>query len=80
VHGIQARGKRRFRVATTDAIPIYLLHGHLMPTKIILAVNGLIIEWTAFGIAGNGESAAAIYASELISDQLQLRLSNFLDR
>jgi hypothetical protein len=43
-------------------------------------VNGLSIGWTAFGIAGNGKSTAAIYPSALISNLLlQLRLSDFLN-
>ena len=48
-------------------------------SKITLTGNGRTIEGTAFGIAGNGESTAATHAGALISDLLQLRLSDFLN-
>ena len=42
--------------------------------------NALATEGATLGIAGNGKSTAAVYASALISDLIQLRLSDFLDR
>ena len=42
--------------------------------------NGLATEGAALGIVENGKSTAAMYASALISDLIQLRLTDFLDR
>ncbi len=49
-------------------------------TEVVFPGNGLAIEGTAFGIAENGKSTSASYASVFISDLLQLRFPDFLDR
>ena len=58
-------------------------HGLITPaigTEVAFPGNGLAIDGIAFGIAENGKSTSASYASVFISDLLQLQFPDFLDR
>jgi len=56
------------------------MSGNVSGCKIAISFTISRSGLTAFVIAGNGKSKAAIYAKTLISDLLLLWLSNFLDR